>query len=87
MDWDLEWANIINFTKAEKLDCFLYLLERQTLFDLIEHYIPKFKNLSKHKKIYIILRGIDIENDDFIQLNTTLTIFVQNFTLHNKRFS
>ena len=69
------------------LDCFLYLLERQTLFDLIEHYIPKFKNLSKYKKIDIILRGIDIENDDFIQLNTTLTIFVQNFILHTKRFS
>ena len=26
------------------LDCFLYLLERQTLFDLIEHYIPKIKS-------------------------------------------
>ena len=69
------------------LDCFLYLLERQTLFHLIEHYIPKFKNLSKYKKLDIILRGIDIENDDFIPLNTTLTIAVQNFILHTKRFS
>ena len=69
------------------LDCFLYLLERQTLFDLIEHYIPKFKTLSKYKKIDIILRGIDIENNDFIPLNTTLNIAVQNLILHTKRFS
>ena len=32
------------------LDCFLYLPERQTLFDLLEHYIPKFKNLTKKQK-------------------------------------
>ena len=69
------------------LDCFLYLLERQTLFDQIEHYIPRFKNLSKQKKLDIILRGIDIENDDFIQLNTTLTVAVQNFILQTNRFT
>ena len=69
------------------LDCFLYLPERQTLFDLLEHYIPKFKNLTKNRKLDIIMRGIDIENKDFIHLNTTLTIAVQNFILHTKRFS
>ena len=68
-------------------DCFLYLPERQTLFDLLEHYIPKFKNLTKNRKLDIIMRGIDIENKDFIHLNTTLTIAVQNFILHTKRFS
>ena len=69
------------------LDCFLYLPERQTLFDLVEHYIPKFKNLTKSRKLDIIMRGIDIENKDFIHLNTTLTIAVQNFIMHTKRFS
>ena len=63
------------------------LPERQTLFDLIEHYIPKFKRLTKQKKLDIILRGIDIDNNDFIQLNTKLTIAVQNFVLHTHRFS
>ena len=29
------------------LDCFLYTAERQTLFSLVEHYIPKFSSLSK----------------------------------------
>ena len=42
------------------LDCFLYLPERQTLFDQIEHYIPRFKTLTKQKKLDIILRGLKI---------------------------
>ena len=69
------------------IDCFLYLPERQTLFSLIEHYIPKFTNLSKQNKLDIILRGIDSENPDFLPTNTTLTIAVQNFILQTKRFS
>ena len=61
------------------LDCFLYVLERQVMFDLFEHYIPK--------KLEIILNGINLENDEFIQTNTRLTIAVQNFITHTKRFS
>ena len=57
------------------LDCFLYLIERQTLFDQIEHYIPRFKNLTKQKKLDIILNGIDIENDDLMCFP-----FVHNFS-------
>ena len=68
------------------IDCFLYMPERQILFELIEHYIPKFKNLSKQKKLDIILNGIDPENPDFLPTNTTLTIAVQKFILQTKRF-
>ena len=69
------------------IDCFLYLPERQTLFERIEHYIPNFPNFSKQKKLDIILRGIHIENPDLLPLNTTLTIAVQNFITKTKRFS
>ena len=55
-------------------------------FDLIEHYIPKFHRLNKKEKLRIIIFGIDIDNDDFIHLNTTLTIAVQNFIMKTKRF-
>ena len=68
------------------VDCFLYSNERQILFSLIEHYIPRFKLFSKAKKLNIILNGFNIDNDDFIQLNTTLTIAVQNYILNTKRF-
>ena len=60
------------------LYCFLYLPGRQTPFDQIEHNIPRFKTFTKCKKLDIILKGIDIENNDLIRTNTTLTIAVQN---------
>ena len=69
------------------IDCFLYTPERQALFGLIEHYIPNFPNYSKQKKLDIILNGVNINNDDFISTNVSLTIAVQNFILQTKRFS
>ena len=60
---------------------------RQTLFDLIEHYVPKFNNWTKKKKIDLIINGIYINNPDFISLNTTLTKAVQNIILNANRFS
>jgi hypothetical protein len=69
------------------LECFLYSPERQALFGLIEHYIPNFTNFTKQKKLEIILRGVNIDNDDFLSTNISLTIAVQNFILLTKRFS
>ena len=69
------------------IDCFLYSPERQTLFSRIEHYIPNFPNFTKQRKLEILLRGIHIDNPDFLSLNTTLTILVQNFIILTKRFS
>ena len=69
------------------IECFLYSPERQTLFGLIEHYIPNFSNFTKQKKLDIILRGVNIDNDDFLSTNISLTIAVQNFILLTNRFS
>ena len=66
------------------IDCFLYTPEHQALFGLIEHYIPNFPNYSKQKKLDIILNGVNINNDDFISTNVSLTIAVQNFILQTK---
>ena len=68
------------------LQCFLYSPERQILFGLIEHYIPSFPNLNQKQKLDIILRGIYIDNPEFIGLNKTLTKAVQNFIISTKRF-
>ena len=54
------------------LDCFLYLPERQVLLDLFEHYIPKFKTFTKRKQLDIILRGVNLENEEFISTNISL---------------
>ena len=61
------------------LDCFLYTPERQALLGLFEHYIPNFPNLSKRRKLEIILQGINTDNDDFYSTNISLTITVQHF--------
>ena len=68
------------------LDCFLYLPERQILFSKIEHHVPQFKNYSKQRKIDLILKGYNPESDEFICLNTTLTIAVQKYIIQTKRF-
>ena len=42
-------------------DCFLYLPERKTLFEKIEHYIPNFPNFHKYRRLKIKSIGIHIE--------------------------
>ena len=69
------------------LDCFLYLPERQTLFTLIEHYVPSFSNWTMKKKLDLILRGIHMYDPEFYSLNVTLTKAVQNFILSTNRFA
>ena len=69
------------------LDCFLYSPERQTLFSLIEHYVPYFNRLTKKKKLDLILRGVNIDDEVFLKTNTTLTKAVQNFIIKTNRFS
>ena len=68
------------------IDCFLYLQERQTMFQLFEHYIPNFKNFTKKKKLNIILNGINVDQDEFKSTNITLTLCVQKFIQQTKRF-
>ena len=60
------------------LDCFIYSLERQLLFDLIEHYVPNFKRFYKKEKLDLILKGVNID--------TTLTKVVQHLFFSTKRF-
>ena len=74
-------------TKHYLLDCFLYTTERQKLFLLVEHYIPKFKVLSKTAKYNILLYGLKTNDPDFDHLNFIITKAVQNFIIQTKRFS
>ena len=69
------------------LDCFLYLPERRILFDLIEHYVPFFNTLNKKKKLDLILRGVNLEQEQFLSTNITLTKAVQTFIISTKRFA
>ena len=73
-------------TKHYFIECFLYTQERQNLFNLIGHYIPKFKTMNKTEKLNIILFGLNRENDEYTYLNTIITKSVQNFIIKTKRF-
>ena len=68
------------------IDCFLYSGERQTLFNLVEHYIPNFNQLNKAKKYEVLVNGIHADNPDYNATNTTISISVQNFIFKTKRF-
>ena len=69
------------------LDCFLYSPERQILFSQIEHYIPNFLRLSKQKQLEIILMGVFTDNDEYYRTNVSISLAVQNFISHSKRFN
>ena len=69
------------------LECFLYSLERQILFGLIEHYVPNFPRINKKLKLDLILRGFNIDDKDFYHTNTIITKAVQNFIISTKRFA
>ena len=68
------------------IDCFLYSTERQTLYSLVEHYFPNFKNLNKNKKYQVLVMGINPDNPDYFHTNTKISIAVQHFILKTNRF-
>ena len=43
-------------------------------------------NFNKRKKLDIILNGINIDQDEFMSTNVTLTFGVQKFIMQTKRF-
>ena len=68
------------------LDCFLYTAERQALFGLVEHYVPKFSKMSKYAKLNLLLNGIKPLDPEYNHLNTIITNAVQTFIIQTKRF-
>ena len=69
------------------LDCFLYTVERQNLFTLVEQFIPTFTNKSKKLKFNILTRGLDNSNPDNYHTNKNISLAVQYFILKTNRFS
>ena len=69
------------------LDCFLYTVERQTLFNLVENIVPRFPRITKKEKYHILTRGINIYDLDYYDKNIKISLAVQAFILKSKRFS
>ena len=69
------------------LDCFLYIVERQNLYNQVEHYIPNFRKLTKKTKFLILTRGIDTSDPKFYYTNVRISLATQNFIAKTNRFS
>ena len=69
------------------LDCFLYSTERQTLFNLAEHLIPRFMQLNRKEKYDILTEGINKLDPEFYYTNIKISLAVQKFIHKTKRFS
>ena len=66
------------------LDCFLYTVERQFMFDQVSQLVTNFDRLSKTKKLDILLFGIP--NNEQFDTNIKIAKYVQTFILDTKRF-
>ena len=73
-------------TEHYLINCFLFTLERQILFDTVEKLLPKFKNLSKINKMNVLLNGINLNSNEIDSRNVPLTLAVQKFIFCTKRF-
>ena len=76
----------VESTEHYLIDCFLYNEERRILFDSVEQLVPKFKNLTKKKKVEILLNGINNTCDEIDSRNVPLMLSIQNYILNTKRF-
>ena len=66
--------------------CLLFASQRQILYSLFEHYIPTFNNMTLKQKHDTIIYGYNINNNDYLCMNTLLTLGVQKFIIQTKRF-
>ena len=66
------------------LDCFLYTIERQLLFDQVGLLVADFNQMPKYKQLHILLYGI-LDNENF-SLNKEIAKHVQSYILQTKRF-
>ena len=66
------------------LDCFLYTIERRLLYDQVSQLVPEFDQMSKTKKLEVLLFGFP--NNDQFDLNIKIAKIVQTDILKIKHY-
>jgi hypothetical protein len=66
--------------------CWLYTEERRILYEQVEHFIPKFKQVAAKRQYEILMNGYEIDNPELLHINTQIMKITQNFILKTKRF-
>ena len=54
------------------IDCFLYSVQHQTLFDLVEQYVPKSNRLGKFKKYETSITGVNTDKPAYNYTNLNI---------------
>ena len=67
--------------------CPNYAVQRRTLLDQVEHFIPKIKQLSLKRQFDIFVLGYETSNPELININTKIMISTQHYIMSTKRFS
>ena len=71
-------------TRHFLLNCFLYTVERQQLFNQVNELVVNFSNLSQSKKENILLFGLS--GDKYYSTNVKILKHVQIFIMKTERF-
>ena len=84
---DLCLCNRPETTSHFLLNCFLFQLERESLLAKICQLYPPFSRKSMQQQTFILLNGINLENEVPDARNVQIFYAVQKFILQTKRFS
>ena len=66
--------------------CPLYNSGRRQLFDIVGQLVSPFSKFNQKEKMFTLLYGYKSENKDYDNINTKITLAVQNFLIKTKRF-
>ena len=70
--------------KHYMLECFLYTIERKSLFDQVKQLVTNFDRMSQQNKLDMLMFGYP--DTDHLLINKKLTLLVQTYILQTKGF-
>ena len=67
-------------------ECFLCTEERNTLYDQVTQFSPKFRSFAHKRQFEILTQGFEKHNPELLIKNTKILGMTQIFILKTKRF-
>ena len=77
----------IESTTHYLLDCVQFIEQRNIMLASVAKILPNFANKSKYNKVEILLKGINLNQDEPDNRNKQLALIAQNYILNTGRFS
>jgi hypothetical protein len=77
----------IESTSHYLLDCVQFVDQRKCMYEAVVKILPNFATQTKSRKVEILLRGINLNQDNPDSRNRQLAFISQNYILNTARFS